>query len=128
VAEFLVHELTHHLLFISERCVAQFYYKEMIKEENFAQSAILNRRRPLDKVVHSIVVSTEILLARQTFLPPKQIHIHPESEVICSQTEIAIDSVLQSKNLDRVVTPWTKRLLSACQSVIRRKEGVECSL
>ena len=118
VAEFLLHELTHHLLFVSERCTAQFNYREMVKETNFAQSAILHRRRPLDKVVHSIVVSTEILLARDSFLPPQNIRVHPESSQLRRQTQVAIESVFQLTNLEQIVTPWTIQLLNDCRRAV----------
>lgn len=124
VAEFLVHELTHHLLFISERCKAQFHYKEMIKPENYAQSAILDKRRPLDKVVHSIAVSTELLLARRRFLAPGPVVVHPGSEALTARTLRSIDEVLRMPSVDKVVTPWTIELLERCQDAIKPVEAL----
>ncbi|OGQ47496.1 MAG: hypothetical protein A3I05_02355 [Deltaproteobacteria bacterium RIFCSPLOWO2_02_FULL_44_10] len=126
IAEFLLHELTHHLLFVAERCIAQFKYTEMILPENFAQSAILNRKRPLDKVVHSVAVSTEILLARRSFLPPVEIIIHPDSQTLEKQTLFAIDDVFKLKKLEKVLTPWTIDLLHRCKAALTIRESVAC--
>lgn len=122
VAEFLVHELTHHLLFLSERCRAQFHYREMIKPENYAQSAILNKRRPLDKVVHSVVVSTELLLARRRFLGEGKVVVHPDSDTLRARTLRSIDEVLTMLNRDAVVTPWTVELLERCADAVKPAE------
>lgn len=122
IAEFLVHELTHHLLFISERCRAQFHYKEMIKPENYAQSAILNKKRPLDKVVHSVVVSTELLLARRRYLGDGKVMVHPDTDTLRARTLRSIDEVLTMPNRDKVITPWTVELLERCQDAVKPVE------
>jgi len=60
--EFLVHELTHQLLFIDERVYGHYScYPELLKKENYAFSTILKRSRPLDKVIHSYFVGKNIL-------------------------------------------------------------------
>lgn len=122
VAEFLLHELTHHLLFLSERCLPQFHYREMIKPENYAQSAILNKRRPLDKVVHSVVVSTELLLARRSFLRGAAVTIHPDSPTMTARSLRSIDEVLSLSNRDAVITPWTVELLERCREALKPVE------
>ena len=119
VAEFLLHELTQHLLFIAERRDRQFNYSEMLRRENFAMSAILNYSRPLDKVVHSIVFSTEIIIARQNFLGRQPVTIHPSSEVMISQTKSSIESVLALRNLIHVLYPWTIEAIGRCQKLLK---------
>jgi hypothetical protein len=121
IGEFLLHELTHHLLFIDERCRKQFAYTEMIKPENYAQSAILHKKRPLDKVVHSIIVATEILLARKTFLKSPGLLVHPDSETLKRQTLNSISSVMELNNLDDVLTPWTIELILKSEQSINLK-------
>ena len=118
VAEFLLHELTHHLLFIAERRERQFNYSEMLKPENFAMSAILNYSRPLDKVVHSIVVSTEIIVARKTFIGRHSVTIHPSTEIMTTQTQSSIASVLALPNLNTVLYPWTIEAIDRCQRLL----------
>jgi hypothetical protein len=48
---------------------------------NFALSAVLKKRRPLYKTEHSIVVATEILLARKNGLNSGKVTLHPETHV-----------------------------------------------
>lgn len=118
VAEFLLHELTHHLLFVDERCHEQFNYKEIIKPENYSVSALLGKKRPLDKVVHSILVSHEILNARKTFLTVGNVTIHPPTNILRENTKRSISEILELKNLDNLITPRTKDfILSARENL-----------
>lgn len=115
IMEMYIHEMTHHLLFIDELTHAQFDYAEIAKPENFARSAILRRNRPLDKVVHSIVVSTEILAARRSYLGDNgKTTIHPASEALVRDTIAAAESVAQLPNINSLVTPHIRRLLTGC--------------
>ncbi|WP_419204388.1 aKG-HExxH-type peptide beta-hydroxylase [Bordetella trematum] len=94
-AEFLVHELTHHCMFIDEICNGHYDYDLVVKRDYWAASAILNRPRPVDKVLHSIVVATEVLLLRQhLFDHPTNPNCHPPSAVIAKQTGEAILGLL----------------------------------
>jgi hypothetical protein len=118
LAEMYVHELTHHLLFIDELNHEQFYYKELSNPSNFARSAILKRDRPLDKVVHSIVVAAELLQAREQFLGGKEgNNVHPPSRHLATATIDAIESVYQLKNIDRLVTARVFQLLDSSRRI-----------
>lgn len=57
IIEMLIHELTHTLVFLDELIHAHFNYYTIGKEQYWALSSILKKTRPMDKVVHSIVVS-----------------------------------------------------------------------
>lgn len=115
VAEFLLHELTHHLLFIDERCHEQFNYQEIIKPENYSMSALLGKRRPLDKVVHSILVSHEILNARRNYLESDMVTIHPATDVLKRNTINSITETLAMKNLEHLITKRTRDFLLKAQ-------------
>lgn len=98
--EMFVHELTHVLLFIDELNYYQFDYEQIAKSENFARSAILLKKRPLDKVIHSIVVATELLLARYRFLGEEEnLTVHPDSRTIARNTLTSISSVFELPNI-----------------------------
>ena len=113
--EMYVHELTHCLIFIDELNHPQFNYQEIVKPENHALSAILRGNRPLDKVIHSIIVSTELLSARHTFLgEPESLNIHPDSKSLAHYTIKSIESVRDLKNLDNLVSPRITTLLDLC--------------
>tara|TARA_B110001454_G_C12723340_1_gene436797 strand:+ start:13315 stop:14157 length:843 start_codon:yes stop_codon:yes gene_type:complete len=64
--EFIVHELTHQLLFLDERIYGHYsQYPKISLKENFAFSTILKRSRPLDKVIHSYFVGLNVLSYRK---------------------------------------------------------------
>jgi hypothetical protein len=119
--EMFVHELTHHLLFIDELNQPQFDYFAIAKPENFAHSAILRRNRPLDKVVHSIVVATELLLARQRYLPRGQkTVIHPPSAALVRATMEAIASVDALPARASLMTPHLLAIVDTCRVACRQ--------
>lgn len=95
IVELLIHELTHTLVFIDEICNPQFNYEHITKKWSWAKSAILNRLRPMDKVVHSIIVSHEILSTRnQLFNNQEDLTVHPTSYFMMTSIKKAIHSVL----------------------------------
>lgn len=122
VAELLLHELTHNLLFIDEYCCRHYNYDEILKPENYAVSAIRKTPRPLDKVVHSIVVAVELLVAREDFIKdsyPGRCTVHPGSSELANNTDIAINSVLKLKNLDNLLAPRAIEILEQCRPLVR---------
>jgi hypothetical protein len=118
IKELFVHELTHHLLFIDELVHLHFEYEKMSREENFAFSAILNRIRPLDKVVHSIVVATEIVLARRSGLLDERAAttVHPSTDKMLRDVVQACDSVFALSNLDELLRPRGHELVERCRA------------
>ena len=93
--EFLLHETVHNLLYLDNlRYTHYLNGREMAKSANFVPSAIRAIARPLDKVLHSIVVATEILALRYALSrdhSPSE--IHPASETLIAQTEASIRAV-----------------------------------
>lgn len=118
--EMFVHELTHHLLFIDELNRPQFNYSEISRSENFAHSAILRKRRPLDKVIHSIVVATEILSARRRYLHHDgETVIHPPTDAMAQELLTSIRSVEALPNLETLVTPYLRSVVQRCELACR---------
>ena len=107
VVEMLIHELTHTLIFIDELTTAHFEYGNLTKKPYWALSSILKRQRPMDKVVHSIIVSMEILHARKTYLPKTNdpVIIHPDSSSLTMNVRNSIESVLSHPLLNDVCKP-----------------------
>lgn len=95
--EFLVHELTHQLLFLDELRFGHYTdYALLERPENFAHSTILNRQRPLDKVVHSLIVAFEVLRFRKIhFAGQQKTFLHPKTEDIQSSLKITLNSLRQ---------------------------------
>ncbi|MEU9418386.1 HEXXH motif-containing putative peptide modification protein [Streptomyces sp. NPDC048272] len=123
VMELFIHELTHHLLFIDEYSHNHFVYEEIGKKENYALSAIRGTHRPLDKVIHSIVVATELVTARERYLGHggSELEVHPESHKILEDTLASCASVLALENLEKLVSDraidFVKSCASRCESL-----------
>lgn len=114
--EMYVHELTHILLFVDELNYWQFDYTEIVKRENFARSAILGKVRPLDKSIHSILVATELLLARRRFLgEPEDLTVHPASEVMAANTLKAVESVFGLENIRDITSERLLGFVEQCR-------------
>lgn len=96
IAEFLVHELTHNIVFLDERRYVHYInFDDIAKAENYVASAVLNRDRPLDKVIHSLVVAHEVLRFREIAGEPLLPKVHPDSLTMLSN---AMRSLKEAKS------------------------------
>lgn len=115
IVEMLLHELTHHLLFLDERNYAHFDYNLIGNRENRAFSAILNMNRPVDKVAHSIVVATELVLARSRFLGDKNPRsVHPQTDKMIADVITAHASITNLESTDQLLRPRISEILARC--------------
>ncbi len=120
IVEMLIHELAHTLVFVDELSNGHFHYESMTKKENWAQSSILKRNRPMDKVVHSIVVATEIINARIHYLPNVDtLTVHPGTAELKLSALRAIDSVLNHSNLEAICQPRAIELVRTAREYVR---------
>lgn len=102
--EFLIHELTHTLIFIDERINGHYVSIDSIADpKNYATSSILEKKRPLDKVVHSFIVSVEILLLRRRLGEPSSPKAHPPNETLLN-CAITTSHDLRSSSLRMLMT------------------------
>lgn len=120
MTELLIHELVHNLVFIDElRHLHYHNYDLLHKEENFAKSAILNTERPIDKVLHSIIVAVELILARRDYLgEPKEHYVHPSSDKLLFQALNSIKSLYNLPNYNELMTDRGKYIVSRCEELI----------
>jgi hypothetical protein len=114
--EFLLHELVHTTLFLEERRYG--FYRDMrllLNEENLIPSAIRQDRRPLDKVLHSIVVACELLLAREALGldPERRGGVHPDSDSLRAGTRRSVTAA-RALDLDRLLMPRPIEILDRC--------------
>lgn len=122
VVELLIHELTHNLLFIDEICHSHYNYDLVSQKDFYAQSSILQTKRPLDKVLHSIVVSTEIILSRKNYLPNFwKASIHPSTPQLIKQTLEAIESVYRLP-INLLLKPRAMEILAKCKEMLSVKD------
>lgn len=105
VLELLIHELTHNLLFIDERRYGHYNYDAIALQHNYAVSAILKETRPLDKVIHSIVVAAEIILSRRKYqYDSKNVSIHLPTDKMIEQIAVSIQSVMTMYNIEKLLS------------------------
>lgn len=126
VIEMLVHELTHTLVFLDELNYGHFIYENITKSDFWAISSILKRRRPMDKVIHSILVSMELLYARSNFLPSvdETELLHPTSQDLFKNIQDSIDSVLSHPRLEGVCKPRAIELVRKAQLELNQIQEV----
>lgn len=115
--EFFIHEMTHNLVFLDEYRFHHYTsYSQMLSEENYTISAILSRKRPLDKVFHSIMVSTEVLLSRCDLLGhPEVPKLHPPSEILFEKTCKSIEALENFPQCYNLLTARGKELIALCK-------------
>lgn len=117
VLEFLVHELTHNLLFLDEWVHPHYDYDIILKPETWCNSAILHIKRPLDKVVHSIIVATEIVLLRNKFIgEPQNPCAHPPSDTMITSILDSIAQIRQLSGAGEFIKPRVWHLLNNVES------------
>jgi hypothetical protein len=117
-AEFFLHELTHSLMFLDE--LRYQHYTDLAdawEPKYFALSAVLATRRPLDKVLHSLVVATEVLLGREQWLGhPESPRLHPPSPVMLQSCLKTIDSIESSPVVMGRLLPRGQALVALCKA------------
>ncbi len=120
--EFFIHELTHNLLFLDEYCYQ--HYRDLtatIQKENYCLSAILSKARPVDKVLHSLLVAVEILLFREKHdLNPPHPKAHPPTKVILKKCLATFDSLDRDKNVFNLLTNRALELVNKCRKEVYR--------
>lgn len=118
--EFFIHELTHNLVFLDEYRFHHYTdYSQILSESNFTISAILSKKRPLDKVFHSIIVSTEILLSRNDLGHPSAPKLHPKSATLLEKTMRSIESLENFAECYSLLTARGKELITLCKERLK---------
>lgn len=124
IGEFLVHELTHNLVFLDELCYQHYTNMSALgNPENFAQSSILNKKRPLDKAFHSLVVANEILCYREEAGEPEKPHVHPDSARILASCKETINSIHYVINDSPLVTSRFREILNKINISLQEREA-----
>ncbi|MCD9123637.1 HEXXH motif-containing putative peptide modification protein [Cupriavidus sp. UGS-1] len=120
VVEILVHELTHHAMFLDELRHAHYNYSLLFDSDTWTTSAILRTPRPLDKVLHSIVVAAEVLLFRERCSGhPAAPRVHPPSHLMLEQLRESIQSTKKTLSLHpEAFRPRATALLRQAASVL----------
>lgn len=126
--EFFVHELGHTLTFLDEHRFQHYVnLEEASRPENYALSAILKTKRPLDKVLHSVVVGTEVLMIRdQVIGHPTSPKLHPSSDLLIDSILAAIDSICFVPKIVNLLTLRSLQILDMCKTAVLNIRDKNC--
>lgn len=120
VAEILVHELIHTLVFLDENRHSHYDYRLISNSENNSISSILNIPRPVDKAFHSIIVAIELIKFRNlTKQNLKSNRVHPPTATLLHQVRKSITDL--QKLVERepaILTPRAKALLALSKETV----------
>lgn len=118
--EVLIHEFTHQTMFLDELRYGHYCYDTISDRATWARSAILNIARPLDKVLHSVVVATEVLLFRHQHIgQPALPRAHPPTGIMLQQLEESLSSIeLAICKFPMILTPRAKELVANVRDVL----------
>jgi len=119
--EILVHECTHTMMFVDEM-VSPHYCDEasMALEENFSIAALSGTRRPLDKALHSLVVSTELFLHRELVLGhDAPTMIHPSTSKLVANINTTIESLNALNQSEHLLAPRAWDLVRRCAAAVK---------
>src|SRR5205807_20654 len=101
LAEFLVHEHTHQLLFLDEH-VHGFYTDRTGAETGsngfMPKSSIRRARRPLGLVFHSLAVALELAAFRQLVAERYEPTLHPNTDKLLAASQDTIQSIVWEPN------------------------------
>lgn len=113
ILELLIHEFSHNCLFIDEHRYRHYNYEVIFTKETWAKSAVLSTNRPIDKVLHSIVVSLEVMLFREKLIGhPSNPRLHPPTKIMLKQIYDSIES------LQRVMADHPKAVMPRVDEII----------
>ncbi len=117
IAEFLVHELSHNILFLDERRYEHYAdYQALADESTYAKSAVRRTARSLDRTFHSLVVASEVLAFRAEAGEPADPGVHPRSADLRRACVETIDSI-------RAVTSRRKLVTDRFEEIMQRVEA-----
>ena len=118
LVEVLVHELTHNLMFIDELVHTHYNYDLIADRRGFCTSAILDRLRPIDKVIHSIAVALEVVMCRRALaFGSCSSAVHPNSAAVVRSSLKSIGSVEDNEFVRSVASNRVFEILEAYRSI-----------
>jgi hypothetical protein len=119
--ELLVHEATHLMMFVDQERKPHYQSYALMKDpRTFVKSAVYERPRPMDKVLHSLVVATELLHHREKTLGhDRDVSVHPGSARLAKSSLETARLVLDRQRKYRVLAPRGLWLVEQCAMQLR---------
>jgi hypothetical protein len=118
--EFFVHEITHQLMFLDEWRYGHYDYNVATNKESWAISSVRNQPRPIDKVLHSMVVATEVILARQNWFghPNRDGILHPVTSKLAAQIKRTLSTIRGNELSMRSLAPRAIVLMETVEAAL----------
>ncbi|EKD70715.1 MAG: hypothetical protein ACD_46C00429G0008 [uncultured bacterium] len=118
VPELLIHEFTHNVLFLDELRYGHYHY-EKLYDPNLYLDAVdrgVKFKFPLNRCLHSLIVSAEILLARNAYIghAPK-VTQHLTSSKILERSKNYVQIIRQNKDFNQIMTDRSRELFAICE-------------
>jgi hypothetical protein len=118
--ELFVHETTHLAMFVDQS--RQRHYRDfaaIADPANFCVSAVYERQRPLDKVLHSLVVATEVLLHREKTLGHDAGNsVHPGTPKLAMSALTTAEALLALQSRKQLLAPRGVWLVERCRELL----------
>lgn len=120
IREMLIHETAHQLVTLDEHRYDHYVdMNELNNPENYAVSAIRKTKRPLNKVIHSLIVAYEILAYRKAVTGIDSIvKIHPKTSDLIEQINETIRSI-NMKHTRNLLTPRASSIVDLIENNLR---------
>ncbi|HSO36373.1 MAG TPA: HEXXH motif-containing putative peptide modification protein [Labilithrix sp.] len=114
--ELYVHECTHLMMFVDQARRRHYASFEAIADKaNYCVSAIYEMDRPLDKVLHSLVVATELVLHREHVLGHHDdTSVHPSTAKLVESSRVTAEAMLEQQARRQLLAPRGVWLVERC--------------
>jgi hypothetical protein len=119
--EFLVHELTHQMLFLDDWRARHVLAPERLAEPaTQCVSAVRRTRRRADLVFHSVIVAAEILAFRARHQSSGPFRLHPDSASLRAAALGARENLQEIPGFEALFSPRARAILQAAGESLRR--------
>jgi hypothetical protein len=127
--ELYVHECTHLMMFVDQARRRHYASFEAISEpNNYCVSAVYEMDRPLDKVLHSLVVATELILHREHVLGHHDdASVHPKTARLARSSMVTADALLELQARRQLLAPRGVWLVERCKEHLAHFVGHQVS-
>jgi hypothetical protein len=118
LVEYLLHEFTHHLLYLDEHLHGHYRRVPGIPagEDVHVKSVIRKTNRPLRAAFHSLFVGLEVLwLRRCVESPDVSTHVHPATEPLLEACQETIRAITALPRWQECFRPRGRYLFDACR-------------
>jgi hypothetical protein len=120
--ELYVHEHTHLMMFVDQQRSRHYTSFEAIADKNnYCVSAVYEMDRPLDKVLHSLVVATEVILHREHVLGHHDdTSVHPATSKLAESSMATANALLELQVRRQLLAPRGVWLVERCKEHLAR--------